>query len=115
MHESAVEDGSKVVVGATSVEQVAHVREVAPEQAQWQIGGYPLRSLGQVSLGSVRLANECFVCQVAQIRHGGNQFFKPPGNGEVPGKMIPQIGFIVRQIRPTREGVGSASPTAFCR
>src|SRR5436309_15556715 len=70
VHEAAREDGSKVVIGATAVEQVAHVDEVALEQTQWHIGARPLLSERQVSLGSVSSARECFVGQVAQILHG---------------------------------------------
>src|SRR5436309_15223150 len=65
VHEAAREDGSNFVKGAAAVEQMAHVGEVAPEQAQWHISGRPLLSERQVSLGSVSSARECFVCQVA--------------------------------------------------
>src|SRR5439155_11002957 len=67
---------------------------------------HPLLSKLQVSLNSVRRARECFVGQVTQILHSGNQLFNSPSSDEVLGEMIPQIGFIVRQICPTREGVG---------
>ena len=85
------------------------------EQAQWHIRGHPLLSKRQVSLSSVGRAHECFVCQVAQILHGGNQLCKSPGSDEVLGEMIPQVGFIVRQIRPTRESVGIQQVRVECR
>src|SRR6266702_5144219 len=107
MHESAVEDGSNVVIGATAIEQMDHVSEVAREQAQWNIIGHLLLSKRQISLGSVRIVlDECFVGQVAQILHGGNKLFKSGGLNEVPSEMIPQVGFIRREIRPMFEGVG---------
>src|SRR5260221_694636 len=89
MYESAVEDGSKIVICSTAVEQVAHVGEVALKQAQWHIGGHPVLSERQVSLGSVRSARECFGGQVAQILYSGNQFCKPSGSNEVLCEMIP--------------------------
>src|SRR5437588_12923720 len=94
VYESAREDGSKVGIGATAVEQVAHVGEVALEQAQWHIGGRLLLNKRQVSLGCVGSARECFVGQVAQIFHGGNQLFEPSGSYEVIGEVIPQVGFL---------------------
>ncbi len=106
IREAAVEDGGKVVIGATAVEQVTHVGEVALKQAQWHINGHSLLSKCQISLGSVRCAHECFVCQVAQILHGVNQFCKPSGIDDVLGEMIPQVGFILRQIRLACESVG---------
>ena len=104
--EAAIEDRQQFRDRCTAVEQVTHIGEVALEQVQWYIGGHPLLSKCQVSLSSIRCAYECFVCQVAQILHGGNQLFKSSGSDEVLGEMIPQVGFIVRQIRPMREGVG---------
>src|SRR6266566_856776 len=107
MHESAVEDGSNVVIGATAIEQMDHVSEVAREQAQWNIIGHLLLSKRQISLGSVRIVlDECFVGQVAQILHGGNKLFKSGGLDEMLGEVIPQVGFIRREIRPMFEGVG---------
>src|SRR6266567_8977653 len=94
MREPAREYSTKVVIWSTAVEQVAHVGEVAREQAQWHISGRPLLSQRQVSLGSVGRAHACFVGQVAQILYGGHQLFEPSGGNEVPGKMIPQVGFI---------------------
>src|ERR1051326_2842787 len=106
MHETAREDGSKVVICSTAVEQMAHVGEVALEQVQRYISGQLLLSEGQVGLDSVDSAHECFVSQVAQILHSDNQLFNSPGGGEVSGEMIPQVGFIARQVRPTLERVG---------
>ena len=89
MHETTIEDRSKVMIGVTAVEQMAHVGEVALKQAQWHISGHLLLSKRQVSLGSVRSARECFGGQVAQILHRGNQFCKPSGSNEVLCEMIP--------------------------
>src|SRR6266480_6764544 len=71
--ESTIDDRSKVVICSTAIEQMAHVGEVAREQAQWYIIGHLLLSKRQVSLSNVRIVlDECFVGQVAQILHGGN-------------------------------------------
>ena len=107
VHEAAREEGSNLVICSTAVEQVAHVSEVAREQAQGHISGYLLLSKRQVSLSCVGSSRECFVDQVAQILHGGHQLCKPGSLGEVPGEVIPQVGFIARQIRSALERVGT--------
>src|SRR5579864_4958096 len=89
VHEATIEDRSKIMIGSTAIEQMAHIGEVVCEQAQWHISGHPLLSKRQVSLGSVCLTHQCFVGQVTQILHGGNQFRKSSGSDEVLCEMIP--------------------------
>src|SRR5437667_11351256 len=61
MHESTVEDSSNFMIRVTAIEQMAHVGEVAREQAQWHITGHLLLSKRQVSLSSICCARKCFV------------------------------------------------------